>query len=250
MRNRSILSFLFIFTFLCVQAQVKYTIQLERPTSVSDSELTDLFKEYGDIRQVQVSGNRLVLTVPSEEDYPISAIRDILAEKQVAAVEYNTQPGTFTNASKKNLETVKLKVYGNCGMCKDRIERAARSVKGVVMASWNEDSQQLVLKYLPAKTGAAIRKQVPVVVDNLLKVIDHKEASNHNYNGYSSCPLVTGYGKMVLAEFDYNSNFTPDPKLKRMLVFNSDKEHWRLWMLKKYMLPKLYWDKMLKGKEV
>ncbi|MCB0470279.1 MAG: NAD(P)/FAD-dependent oxidoreductase, partial [Flavobacteriaceae bacterium] len=101
-----------------------------------------------------------------------------------------------------------------------------------------------------AKTGAAIRKQVPVVVDNLLKVIDHKEASNHNYNGYSSCPLVTGYGKMVLAEFDYNSNFTPDPKLKRMLVFNSDKEHWRLWMLKKYMLPKLYWDKMLKGKEV
>ena len=101
-----------------------------------------------------------------------------------------------------------------------------------------------------AKTGAAIRKQVPVVVDNLLKVIDHKEASNHDYNGYSSCPLVTGYGKMVLAEFDYNSNFTPDPKLKRMLVFNSDKEHWRLWMLKKYMLPKLYWDKMLKGKEV
>ena len=59
---------------------MKYTIQLERPTSVSDSELTDLFKEYGDIRQVQVSGNRLVLTVPSEEDYPISAIRDILAE--------------------------------------------------------------------------------------------------------------------------------------------------------------------------
>ena len=153
MRNRSILSFLFIFTFLCVQAQVKYTIQLERPTSVSDSELTDLFKEYGDIRQVQVSGNRLVLTVPSEEDYPISVIRDILAEKQVAAVEYNTQPGTFTNAYKKNLETVKLKVYGNCGMCKDRIERAARSVKGVVMASWNEDSQQLVLKYLPAKTN-------------------------------------------------------------------------------------------------
>ena len=37
-----------------------------------------------------------------------------------------------------------------------------------------------------------------------------EELSPNKYNGYSSCPLVTGYGKMVLAEFDYDSNFTPD----------------------------------------
>jgi sulfide:quinone oxidoreductase len=101
-----------------------------------------------------------------------------------------------------------------------------------------------------AKTGAAVRKQVPVVVENIIKLMHHKPADNHSYNGYSSCPLVTGYGKMTLAEFDYNNNFIPDPKLKRMLVFNSDKEHWRLWMLKKYGLPYLYWNKMLKGKNV
>lgn len=101
-----------------------------------------------------------------------------------------------------------------------------------------------------AKTGAAIRKQVPVVVDNLLHQIDHAKLGNKSYNGYSSCPLVTGYGKMVLAEFDYEGNFTPDPKLKRMLVFDSSKEHWRLWMLKKFGLPYLYWNKMLKGQEV
>ncbi|MFC4097233.1 NAD(P)/FAD-dependent oxidoreductase [Euzebyella saccharophila] len=101
-----------------------------------------------------------------------------------------------------------------------------------------------------AKTGAAIRKQVPVVVDNILRLINHKEATNTSYNGYSSCPLVTGYGKMTLAEFDYDNNFTPDPKLKQMLVFNSAKEHWRLWMLKKFGLPYLYWNKMLKGKDV
>ena len=88
------------------------------------------------------------------------------------------------------------------------------------------------------------------MVDNLLLLIDHKEASNTSYNGYSSCPLVTGYGKMVLAEFDYKNNFLPDPKLKRMLVFNSHKEHWRLWLLKKYGLPYLYWNKMMKGKNV
>lgn len=101
-----------------------------------------------------------------------------------------------------------------------------------------------------AKTGAAIRKQVPVVVDNISLLIDHNKTGKMAYNGYSSCPLVTGYGKMTLAEFDYDGNFIPDPKLKQMLIFNSAKEHWRLWMLKKFGLPYLYWNKMMKGKNV
>ena len=101
-----------------------------------------------------------------------------------------------------------------------------------------------------AKTGAAIRKQVPVVVDNLMRLIQNQAATNTSYNGYSSCPLVTGYGKMVLAEFNYQNEFIPDPKLKQMLVFSSHKEHWRLWMLKKHFLPYLYWSKMMKGEQV
>ncbi len=101
-----------------------------------------------------------------------------------------------------------------------------------------------------AKTGAAVRKQVPIVVANILSLMKNNTITDKKYNGYSSCPLVTDYGKMVLAEFDYDSNFTPDPKLKQMLIFNSDKEHWRLWMLKKYILPYLYWHKMMKGKKV
>ncbi|WP_060875236.1 NAD(P)/FAD-dependent oxidoreductase [Myroides odoratus] len=101
-----------------------------------------------------------------------------------------------------------------------------------------------------AKTGAAIRKQVPVVVDNLMRLLHNQEANNTDYNGYSSCPLVTGYGKMVLAEFNYKNEFIPDPKLKQMLVFSSHKEHWRLWMLKKHLLPYLYWSKMMKGEQV
>jgi sulfide:quinone oxidoreductase len=103
-----------------------------------------------------------------------------------------------------------------------------------------------------AKTGAAIRKQVPVVVGNILHLIKSKSLANKKYDGYSSCPLVTGYGKMVLAEFVYGSKFKPDPKLKQFPLFikDSSKEHWRLWILKKYILPYLYWNKMLKGEEV
>ncbi|MGA0232495.1 MAG: NAD(P)/FAD-dependent oxidoreductase, partial [Saprospiraceae bacterium] len=101
-----------------------------------------------------------------------------------------------------------------------------------------------------AKTGAAIRKQVPVVVANIDKMMKENVITDKKYTGYSSCPLVTGYGKMTLAEFDYDNNFTPDPKLKQMLVFDSSKESWRLWILKKYILPYLYWNKMMKGQDV
>lgn len=103
-----------------------------------------------------------------------------------------------------------------------------------------------------SKTGAAIRKQAPVVVANVLKMIEAGGLSEKDYNGYTSCPLVTGYGKMVLAEFDYDKNFMPDPKLKQfpMMINDSSKEHWRLWILKKFLLPYLYWNKLLKGKEV
>lgn len=101
-----------------------------------------------------------------------------------------------------------------------------------------------------AKTGAAVRKQVPVVVQNIIELQKNSRLSSKLYNGYSSCPLVTDYGKMVLAEFDYQNNFTPDPKLKQMFIKDSSKEHWRLWILKKYILPRLYWNKMLKGIDV
>ncbi|MBU2045570.1 MAG: NAD(P)/FAD-dependent oxidoreductase, partial [Bacteroidetes bacterium] len=55
-----------------------------------------------------------------------------------------------------------------------------------------------------AKTGAAVRKQVPVLVANLLSLMKAQPLTE-KYNGYGSCPLITGYGKLMLAEFDYNN---------------------------------------------
>ncbi|MBX5439855.1 MAG: NAD(P)/FAD-dependent oxidoreductase, partial [Thermoflavifilum sp.] len=43
-----------------------------------------------------------------------------------------------------------------------------------------------------AKTGAAVRKQAPVLVDNLLAQIDNRPLPAR-YHGYSSCPIVAGY---------------------------------------------------------
>lgn len=92
-----------------------------------------------------------------------------------------------------------------------------------------------------SKTAAAIRKQAPVMVNNLLAQINGQPLSAR-YDGYASCPLVTGYGKMVLAEFDY------DKKPQETFPFNQAKERWSMWILKKYLLPILYWQGMLKGR--
>lgn len=97
-----------------------------------------------------------------------------------------------------------------------------------------------------AKTGAAVRKQGPVVVENLLEVMEHEQNLTGKYSGYSSCPLVTGYGKMVLAEFKYNNVRDSDPFLSWFV--NTAKENWSMWMLKKYGLPFMYWNFMMKGK--
>lgn len=92
-----------------------------------------------------------------------------------------------------------------------------------------------------SKTGAAIRKQAPVVVENLIASIKHHALSGH-YTGYTSCPLVTGYGKLVLAEFDY------DNKPMETFPFDQSKERWSMYVLKRYVLPWLYWAKILPGK--
>lgn len=92
-----------------------------------------------------------------------------------------------------------------------------------------------------AKTGAAIRKQVPVLVENLLALKKGNEMAG-SYNGYGSCPLVTGYGKLILAEFDYDNNPT------ETFPFNQGKERWSMFILKKYVLPWLYWNRILTGK--
>lgn len=96
-----------------------------------------------------------------------------------------------------------------------------------------------------AKTGAAIRKQAPVVARNIAAILAKKAFDDKQYEGYSSCPLVTGYGEMVLAEFKYDNVVDPDPILGRL--FDTTKALWSMWILKKYMLPWLYWNRMMKG---
>ena len=92
-----------------------------------------------------------------------------------------------------------------------------------------------------SKTGAAIRKQAPVLVGNLLA---HRAGRKPGkvYDGYTSCPLVTGYGSLILAEFDY------DKQPAETFPFNQAEERYSMYALKAYGLPRMYWHGMLKGR--
>lgn len=91
-----------------------------------------------------------------------------------------------------------------------------------------------------AKTAAALRKQVPVLVENLYNSIKGQPLTA-TYSGYGCCPLVTGYGKLVLAEFDYNN----EPV--ETFPIDQGKERWTMYQLKKWILPWYYWNRVLRG---
>ena len=94
-----------------------------------------------------------------------------------------------------------------------------------------------------SKTGAAIRKQAPVLTANLVAQIRGKGSDAfESYNGYTACPLVTGYGKLVMAEFDYDLKPTPT------FPIDQTKERWSMYQVKRYVLPALYWNRILKGR--
>lgn len=92
-----------------------------------------------------------------------------------------------------------------------------------------------------SKTGAAIRKQAPVLVENLMAAIEERPLPGH-YDGYTSCPLVTGYGTLILAEFDY------DKVPQETFPFDQSEERYSMYALKAHGLPQIYWHGMLRGR--
>lgn len=92
-----------------------------------------------------------------------------------------------------------------------------------------------------SKTSAAIRMQYPVAAKNLISLMEGKEPVEQ-YDGYTACPIITEYGKVLMAEFDYDKN--PKPT---MPFIDASHEQWASWILKKYMLKPIYFYGMLNG---
>ncbi|KAJ5669554.1 Sulfide:quinone oxidoreductase [Penicillium macrosclerotiorum] len=95
-----------------------------------------------------------------------------------------------------------------------------------------------------SKTMAAITSQSPVLVHNLLATMEGKTA-DAVYDGYTSCPLLTEYGKVLLAEFKYGGQ----PKETFGELFGIDQATPRraFYHLKKDFFPWVYYNAMVKG---
>lgn len=103
------------------------------------------------------------------------------------------------------------------------------------------------------KTGGSVRKQAPVIVTNMVALMNGKEMTG-KYSGYTVCPLITQYGKVMLAEFGYDKEQIekkePVTKAMAMPSFPLDpaQERWIWWLMKVYLLPPMYWYGMLRGR--
>ncbi len=96
-----------------------------------------------------------------------------------------------------------------------------------------------------AKTAAAARKQAPVVAVNVLAALAGK-APVADYDGYGSCPLTVERGRIVLAEFGYGGKLMPT--FPQFLLDGTQPTR-LAWLLKDRILPWIYWQGMLKGRE-
>lgn len=89
------------------------------------------------------------------------------------------------------------------------------------------------------KTGGSARHQGPIVVGNLIAVMEKKETML-KFDGYTVCPLKTSYGEIIMAEFNYDGlapSFPLDPA----------KPRWVWWAFDVYMLQPMYRYLMLNG---
>ena len=94
------------------------------------------------------------------------------------------------------------------------------------------------------KTGGSARQQYGVVAQNLVDVMQGKTPTK-TYNGYTVCPLITGYGSVMMLEFGYKGADGSDTLLPSAPL-DPTKERWMWWQLKVHALKPMY-SAMLRG---
>ena len=88
------------------------------------------------------------------------------------------------------------------------------------------------------KTGASIRKQYPVITQNIIAYLQGKPLET-KFNGYTACPLLTRYGKAVMVEFDYKG---AAPTLE---CFGATRESYLNWAVKIYAMKAMVMKGMI-----
>ncbi len=81
-------------------------------------------------------------------------------------------------------EKTEFKVYGACGMCEARIEKAAKSMDGVNAADWNQETKMLSIEYDADKVNLDdVHKTIAEAGHDTEKV----SAKDEVYEGLPAC---------------------------------------------------------------
>lgn len=91
-----------------------------------------------------------------------------------------------------------------------------------------------------SKTAAAVAAQSSILDRTISKVLKN-EKPDSKYDGYTSCPLVTNYNTVILAEFDYSG------QPLETFPIDQSKERRTMYHMKADVMPHLYWHGLLKG---
>ena len=78
----------------------------------------------------------------------------------------------------------KFKVFGNCGMCENRIEKAALAVDGVTMADWNKETKIIEVAFDTTKTDI---HKIHMAIANAGHDTEMHKAKDENYNKLPAC---------------------------------------------------------------
>ena len=116
---------------------------------------------------------------------------------------------TTSNAQIKNAKTESVKIYGNCGMCETKIEKAG-NIKKIANVDWNQETQMAILTYDATKTNQdEILKRIALVGYDSDKFL----APDDVYNNLHGCCQYDRVAKVpvkevatVIARNEDNSN--------------------------------------------
>ncbi len=103
---------------------------------------------------------------------------------------------TTSNAQIKNAKTESVKIYGNCGMCETKIEKAG-NIKKIANVDWNQETQMATLTYDAKKTNQdEILKRIALVGYDSDKFL----APDDVYNNLHGCCQYDRVAKVPVKE--------------------------------------------------
>lgn len=177
-------------------------------------------------------------------------------KRNLIAIDHLKKEATFQKLDTDNLETEKLQYdFMHIPPPMSAPDVLKNSKTPITDANGYLDVNKLTLQHskypnifglgdctnLPtSKTAAAVASQNKIVIQTVKEVMKERQPTSQ-YDGYTSCPLVTGYKTCIMAEFDY------DGQPRETFPFDQGKERRTMFHFKKDIFPRLYWMLFMNG---